>query len=971
MIVINKYNSKSPFEIPLLHIRLIPLIFISLLMLRPANNSFADPLREYYVTCNQAEFDSIITNYNEEIYIDCEFEFEGQLYPNAIIKIRGESSRGYYKKSFKINFKKEYRFQNRDKINLISEYTDPSFMREYLAYDLYRRIGYSAAIAQYAKFYVNGNYMGLYLDVENMDEFFLDRIGLSEEGSLYKADAEGAALQYGINYESYYEKKTNESSGFDDLIHLIETVHFVSDEDFYNEMDKIVDLSRLYEFIALNILLANGSTYYHNYYCYHHPAKNIKWIFYPWDMDKAYTYYGSEFQYYNAGYWVLNSFIKKVWLNAFMRRKIGEKVEYLIENYFIQQYYDTIIDSLISTIGNAVDKDTYKRYTYSQFIAEAANSKKYISDRIEYVLKIKNHAPYPFVLNAAQSNTNFMELSWQNSTDPDNDNVSYILQVSSHSYFIDSLTYEYQNITQNSYTVAGLAAGKYYWRVFACDGQLQTKCLDRLQMYNLEVDREWGGTLTKDTTWDWRNSPYILTADIIVPHGVRLDIEEDVTVLLNDSTSIIIYGELNALGSKEKPIIFKQNNNSAWGSLIFLNTQRQSIITNSQFQYSCGKVIPDEKIDVPATIALYNASLIIDSCQFSQNKCNSIDATKSTILVKNCWIYDNEGEGVHGTYAECLLYNNVIHGLPAGYDGIDLDFKASNNFRSEICDNIIFDIQDDAVDLNNTDALIVNNRIFNCKDKGISVGESAAPLIKNNLIYNNTIGIAIKDNSNPYIINNTLYNDLVGIKSYIKYGPSGGIGTVLNTIIWNCDDGDIILLDDSEITVEYSDIESGWPGTGNISANPLFVDPVNNNFQLSAGSPAIDSGHPSSEYWDKDSTRNDMGVFGGPDGLMDSAIFVNYEDPLPTKFELYQNYPNPFNQNTVIRYNLKQSGHLKLTIYDMLGRQVKVLVDKLENKNSHTVLFDASSLTSGIYFYRLEFKGKVISTQIKKMVLLK
>jgi len=584
---------------------------------------------------------------------------------------------------------------------------------------------------------------------------------------------------------------------------------------------------------------------------------------------------------------------------------------------------------------------------------------------------LKNHAPYPFALNPAASNINFVELSWQNTSDPDGEEISFILQVSPEGYFIDSLTYEYRDLTQNFFTVTGLQEGYYYWQVFASDGELQTKCFDRFRSFNLDVNREWEGTLTENTFWDWKNSPYVITDDIIVPKGVKLEIEKNVTVQLKNSTSIIVYGELNALGSEEKPVIFTGKEGASWGSLIFLNTQQQSIITNSQFQYSHGKVIADEKIDIPATIALYNSSLITDSCQFSQNRCNSIDATKSTILVKNCWIHDNEGEGIHGTYAECLLYNNVIHGLPAGYDGIDLDFKASNNFRSEICDNIIFDIQDDAVDLNNTDALIVNNRIFNCKDKGISVGESAAPLIKNNLIYNNTIGIAIKDNSDPTIINNTLYSDLIGIKSYIKYGPSGGMGTVLNTIIRNCYDGDIILLDDSEITVEYSDIESGWPGTGNISADPLFVDPVNNNFQLSAGSPAIDSGHPSSEYRDNDSTRNDMGVFGGPNSLMDSAILVNYEDPLPTKFELYQNYPNPFNQNTVIRYYLKQSGHLKLTVYDMLGRQVRVLVDKVENKNSHRILFDASSLTSGIYFYRLEFKGKDISTQIKKMVLLK
>ena len=81
-----------------------------------------------------------------------------------------------------------------------------------------------------------------------------------------------------------------------------------------------------------------------------------------------------------------------------------------------------------------------------------------------------------------------------------------------------------------------------------------------------------------------------------------------------------------------------------------------------------------------------------------------------------------------------------------------------------------------------------------------------------------------------------------------------------------------------------------------------------------------------------------------------------------------KNYPNPFNPETKINYTLKNSTSVKITVYDRLGREVVVLVDESQAEGEHSVSFNASSLPSGVYFYRIKTPEKV---EVRKMVFTK
>lgn len=113
-------------------------------------------------------------------------------------------------------------------------------------------------------------------------------------------------------------------------------------------------------------------------------------------------------------------------------------------------------------------------------------------------------------------------------------------------------------------------------------------------------------------------------------------------------------------------------------------------------------------------------------------------------------------------------------------------------------------------------------------------------------------------------------------------------------------------------------------------------------------------------------------VVASPDSFLfrtsDKVTAVHNVKESPKSFALYQNYPNPFNPSTIIAYDVPKPSHVRIMIYDYLGREVARLVDEQKNAGSYEVKFDASALPSGVYFYRLAAGGFV---ETKKLVVVK
>ncbi len=224
----------------------------------------------------------------------------------------------------------------------------------------------------------------------------------------------------------------------------------------------------------------------------------------------------------------------------------------------------------------------------------------------------------------------------------------------------------------------------------------------------------------------------------------------------------------------------------------------------------------------------------------------------------------------------------------------------------------------------------------------------------------------IKD-ANGNDVEYKLYYNLSGFDPDIHYeGPAGsegagikGTGTVVNDST-NVDGGYT-----AELKINIADLGfTTMPDTFKVLIN--IFDPDNYNDGVGAWGP---NGNYAKQWW---------GSEWGPDTrdliIQDKLVDINDKGKtLPAAFSLQQNYPNPFNPTTTIKFNLPVSSDVNLAVFNVLGEKVLNLINGKLNAGTHLINVNANSLTSGIYFYRLEARGENGNNFIdsRKMVLLK
>ena len=215
--------------------------------------------------------------------------YRGEFYDNVFIRIRGGTARSWPKKAYKIEFNDDYHFRfdddlpRVDEFNLNTTYTDKSYLRAILSYELYRDTGGIAPITFAMRVQQNGEFWNLAHFVEQPDRDYLRHNGLSPDGALYKARAD--RLNGLVNRaDGFYKKKTRHAEDYSDLQGLIDGLA-LKDEALQNFLFDHVDLPAQINLMAVNVILQNLDATDKNYYIYRDTEGNGEWKMLPWDLD--------------------------------------------------------------------------------------------------------------------------------------------------------------------------------------------------------------------------------------------------------------------------------------------------------------------------------------------------------------------------------------------------------------------------------------------------------------------------------------------------------------------------------------------------------------------------------------------------------------------------------------------------------------------------------------------------------------
>ncbi len=191
------------------------------------------------------------------------------------------------------------------------------------------------------------------------------------------------------------------------------------------------------------------------------------------------------------------------------------------------------------------------------------------------------------------------------------------------------------------------------------------------------------------------------------------------------------------------------------------------------------------------------------------------------------------------------------------------------------------------------------------------------------------------------------------------------------------------------IAAETVLIAQGWNMVGSLS-QPLPVQSITSDppgmttgqfYGYIQGYVVSDTIQPGRGYWVKADQAGSLVFNSGVEARNAARIVVRAGSELPpappevsdgrrtgvpNRFLLGQNYPNPFNPTTVISFGVARPGYARLNVYDILGRSVATLMDGMVQPGDYSIPFDASRLSGGVYYYRLEADGEIA---VKKMVL--
>ncbi|MBN2508247.1 MAG: lamin tail domain-containing protein [Verrucomicrobia bacterium] len=223
----------------------------------------------------------------------CSFYYLGEFYDNCYVNIHGQSSRGFPKKSYDIDFNPGHNLRwkpgemKADDINLLTTYPDKAHMRNYLAYETYHDAGDPYHFVVPVRIQRNSVFWGDAHIVENGDDNFLERNGLDPRGALYKMYSTFTSTSHATDGASA-EKKTRKEEDHSDLLAMYNGVVAQTGTARTRYMMDNLDIPQMINYLAARIITSDKDCCHKNYYFYRDTEGNGEWQAFAWDVDLSF-----------------------------------------------------------------------------------------------------------------------------------------------------------------------------------------------------------------------------------------------------------------------------------------------------------------------------------------------------------------------------------------------------------------------------------------------------------------------------------------------------------------------------------------------------------------------------------------------------------------------------------------------------------------------------------------------------------
>lgn len=714
--------------------------------------------------------------------------------------------------------------------------------------------------------FLNGSYYGIHdLREQFDDQYFMNNYNIDPSGK-----DEVRSILLPPDGDEGWELVSGSWDSWNSLLNLVRQGS-MTDAQKYNEVKSMVNINSLIDFVCIQEFGCNVS-WGHNEDVW--KTAGSKWQWLVTDFDRCFTYSGF---FSNVRTDVLNdgggglssSIIKQDTLftcllkNSEFKNHFVQRFAAHLNSTFKPSRLNSIVDSIVEILSPEMEEYTKKWApeggikSIESWHSSVDSVKRFIDERAEYVFEHLSSSNF--------AGTETAELTVKLSIEGAGElliNQVKMNQDLSEMPFFKSIPMQLKAVAKPGYVFAGWQEGPL------TDTMTLTLNGDKVLTANFEVSEKHpvSETISKSTTLNLTDNPYVASGNIFVPAGVTLTIEKGVKLLMPQDADIMVEGKLLIKGTAESPVSIKPNIEAGatnWGALTFTDA-----IDTSKLSYLeiSGTTLGDDPVNERGGVNGNNSNVVMDHLTVTDVIYPFYFEGGNTVLRNSHITIDHIcNGGIHIGRGGALVENNtwVSTGKTINTDAIDIKGVTDGIVRGNRLYNFN-GFNSDGIDLgeNCKNVLIEGNYIYGNRDKGISCGGNSTCTVRNNIIVACDLGIGIKDEgSKAELDHNTFVRNRIAIAAYTKvFGRGGGIANVKNCILAGSKGASIYKDQFSTVTLSYciSDVDL-LPGTGNRYGDPLFADLINNNFELKSGSPCINNGSPESPK-DSDGSITDIGA---------------------------------------------------------------------------------------------------------------